>query len=92
MQHCGGGPGPSFFGELGLVTASDPAHNISAALERWVEKGIAPRSIIATKFVNPLHPSQGIQMTRPLCSYPQIAKYQGSGNPNKAASFVCALP
>jgi hypothetical protein len=92
MQHCGGGPGPSFFGELGLVTASDPAHNISAALERWVEKGIAPRSIIATKYVNPLHPSQGIQMTRPLCSYPQIAKYQGSGNPNNAASFVCALP
>jgi hypothetical protein len=92
MQHCGGGPGPSFFGQLGVVKASDPAHNVSVALERWVEKGVAPDSIIATKYVNPFHPSQGVEMTRPLCSYPQIAKYKGPGSPNDAANFVCALP
>lgn len=92
MQHCGGGPGPSFFGQLGVVTASDPARNVSAALEQWVEKGVAPDSIIATKYVSPSHASNGIEMTRPLCPYPQIAKYKGSGNPNDAANFVCARP
>ncbi|HTV56530.1 MAG TPA: tannase/feruloyl esterase family alpha/beta hydrolase [Terriglobia bacterium] len=92
MQHCGGGPGPSFFGQLGVVRASDPAHNVSAALEQWVEKGIPPESIIAAKYANPFHPLQGVEMTRPLCPYPQIAKYKGFGNPNDAANFVCALP
>ena len=29
-------------------------------------------------------------MTRPLCPYPQEARYNGKGNPNDAASFVCA--
>ncbi len=87
MQHCGGGPGPNFFGQPG-----DPARNVSAALEQWVEKGVAPDSIIATKYVDPFHPSKGVEMTRPLCPYPQTAKYKGSGNPNDAANFVCALP
>ncbi|HEV2500923.1 MAG TPA: tannase/feruloyl esterase family alpha/beta hydrolase, partial [Terriglobia bacterium] len=76
----------------GVVTTLNPARNVSAALEQWVEKGVAPDSIIATKYVNPSHPSNGIEMTRPLCPYPQIAKYNGSGNPNEAANFVCALP
>ncbi len=92
MQHCGGGPGPSLFGQLGVITAPDPARNVSAALEQWVEKGVAPGSIIATKYLDPFHPSKGIEMTRPLCPYPEIAKYKGSGNPNDAANFVCALP
>lgn len=92
MQHCGGGPGPSFFGQLGVVTSSDPGQNVSAALERWVEKGVVPESIIARKYVDPLHPSKGVEMTRPLCPYPKTAKYKGSGNPNDAANFVCVLP
>ena len=87
MQHCFDGPGPNSFGQfdlssLGATPGSlhqpDPQHNISSALEQWVEKGVAPGPIIATKYVNDLDPSQGIKMTRPLCPYPQIAKYNGA--------------
>jgi feruloyl esterase len=99
MQHCTAGPGPNFFGQVDLsflaenpqqVSASlDPDHNVFAALEKWVERDIAPGAIIATKFVNDNDPSQGIKMTRPLCPYPQIAQYKGSGDINDAANFVC---
>jgi hypothetical protein len=97
MQHCYGGPGPNFFGQFDLSllgpnppsTNMDPQHNISSALEQWLEKGVAPGPIIATKFVNDLDPSQGVKMTRPLCPYPQIAKYKGTGDTNDAANFVC---
>jgi feruloyl esterase len=62
------------------------------ALEAWVEKGAAPDKIIAAKMANedsgPLHAT----MTRPLCPYPQIAKYKGSGDDKDAANFNCAAP
>jgi hypothetical protein len=51
-------------------------------LEAWVEKGIAPEQIIAT----------GSNMSRPLCVYPNVARYKGSGNPNDASSFQCVAP
>lgn len=89
MQHCAGGPGPNYFGQDGKLTPDDPSRNIYTALEQWVEKGSAPSRIIATKFVNDSDPAQGIKMTRPLCSYPEVAKYKGSGDPNDAASFAC---
>ncbi len=100
MQHCYGGPGPNFFGQFDLaalapnveqpLTNTDPQHNISVALEQWAVKGIAPGPIIATKYVDDLNPAQGVKMTRPLCPYPQVAKYKGSGNTNEASNFVCA--
>jgi len=90
MQHCGGGPGPNSFGQLGPGTAlPDPQHSIYAALEQWVEKGIAPERIVATKY-NGADPSAGTKMTRPLCPYPQVAKYKGTGDTNDEANFVCA--
>ena len=52
-----------------------------------VEQDIAPDGILATHYVNN-DPAQGVAFTRPLCSYPQEAKYVG-GNPNDAANFVC---
>jgi len=99
MHHAFLGPGPNFFGQVDLAglggppdipTPTDPQHNISSALVQWVEKGVAPGPIIATKYVNDLDPSQGVKMTRPLCPYPQIAKYKGTGDTNDAANFVCA--
>jgi feruloyl esterase len=55
-----------------------------AALEQWVEKGKAPDAIPAS------HATNGqIDRTRPLCRYPQVAKYNGSGDPNDAGSFTC---
>ena len=97
MHHCFGGPGPDSFGQLHLSvlgtktwsTNLNPEFNISAALEQWVIKGISPGPIVATKYVNDLDPAQGIKMTRPICPYPQIAKYKEDGDTNKAANFIC---
>jgi len=55
----------------------------------WVERGMAPQRIIATKYVEDQQPL-AVQMTRPICVYPLVAKYSGSGDPNDAASFACA--
>jgi feruloyl esterase len=91
MQHCGGGPGADSFGTSGNWPANDPQHNIRVALETWVEKGTAPGTITAAKTSD--GDSQGsATMTRPLCTYPQAAKYKGSGDTNSADSFVCATP
>jgi feruloyl esterase len=88
MGHCGGGIGPNSFGN-GVSTSTDPENNVFAALERWVEKGVAPEKLIGTgKVVG--EPAKSL--TRPLCPYPQVAKYNGSGDPNVASSFTCAVP
>ena len=52
-------------------------------LETWREKGEAPLFIIGKGTVD------GKPMTRPVCPYPQVATYKGSGDTNSAASFVC---
>jgi feruloyl esterase len=90
MQHCGGGPGPNSFGQGANSPPYDSEHNIYTAVEQWVEKGVAPSKIIATKYVDDFNPERGIKMTRPLCPYPQVAKYKGTGDTNDAANFVCA--
>jgi len=53
-------------------------------LEQWVEKGKAPDQIVAS------HAKGGaVDRTRPLCPYPQIATYKGSGSVDEATSFAC---
>jgi feruloyl esterase len=88
MQHCGGGPGVTEFGAAG-PTASDAKHNISIALERWVENKEAPAEIIATKFKAEGNAASGVLRTRPICPYPQVATYQGSGSTDDAGNFRC---
>jgi feruloyl esterase len=88
MQHCGGGSGPSAFGQGG-VPVGDAKHDVAAALERWVESGAAPNEIIATKYKTGNNPASGVLRTRPLCPYPQTATYKGSGSTDDAANFVC---
>jgi feruloyl esterase len=56
------------------------------ALEQWVEKGQAPERIMASQLNN-----GQVVRTRPLCPYPQVARY-AKGNPNDAASFICRSP
>ncbi len=91
MQHCGGGPGPDVFGQFGSSAQNNPQHNMYLALEQWVEKGEAPDAIVASK-LKPGAAGPVVQETRPLCVYPQVAKYKGSGNTNDASNFVCRLP
>jgi feruloyl esterase len=58
-----------------------------AVLEQWVEHGLTPRTIIAS------HRTDGkVDRTRPLCPYPQVAKYRGTGGINEAVNFTCQLP
>jgi hypothetical protein len=87
VQHCGSGPGPDSFGQVGDLKFEDPTHSVDAALEQWVDKGTAPAAIIASKFEGQDH--SHAKMTRPLCPYPETAKYSGSGDTNDAASFSC---
>ena len=87
MQHCSGGPGTDSFGQGG-TDARDARRNMETALEQWVEKGIAPDAIVATKYEG-RDASTGVKMTRPLCPFPQIAKYNGTGDTNDARNFVC---
>ena len=55
------------------------------ALEQWVEHGVAPDKLIAS------HATAGkIDRTRPLCPYPQVARYKGTGSIDEAANFVCS--
>jgi feruloyl esterase len=61
--------------------------NALAALERWREAGVAPDQIVAARVTN-----NRVEMTRPLCPYPQVAQYKGVGSANDAANFVCKEP
>jgi len=89
MWHCQAGPGPnSFGGMIQQPVPFDPQHDLLNALTLWVEKGVAPISVVATKYVNDT-PQAGIAMQRPLCVYPQIPEYKGSGDPSLASSFRC---
>jgi Tannase and feruloyl esterase len=90
VQHCGDGSGADSFGALNSPGPKDAQHNVQTALELWVEKGTAPSSLTATKNASEMDPSKGAKFTRPLCPYPQSAKYKGSGDPNEASSFTCA--
>jgi feruloyl esterase len=91
MWHCSGGPGANVFGgqdQLFPPKPGDPSDDALAALTGWVEKGIAPDTIIATKYVGDV-PAQGIAFQRPLCQYPSHAAYRGSGDPKDPSSFSC---
>jgi feruloyl esterase len=89
MGHCSGGPGPNAFGGLAQpAVPMDPQHDILSALEQWVEHGVAPTQLIATKYVKD-DPQQGIAMQRPVCPYPQEAEYKGQGSTTDAGRFAC---
>ncbi len=88
MEHCAGGLGPNAFGQGGTPNG-DRFHSVDAALEAWVEQGIAPDRIIATKYEVNNDAKSAVVRTRPLCPWPQVAKYKGAGSTDDAASFVC---
>ena len=69
--------------------AGDPERDIFTALERWVEQGVAPERLVGSGRATD-DPSK--PLTRPLCPYPQVAQYRGSGDVNDAANFACAAP
>jgi Tannase and feruloyl esterase len=58
--------------------------DMMTALEQWVENGRAPEQIIASRVRN-----EKTDRTRPLCAYPQVAEYNGTGSTDEAANFTC---
>lgn len=79
MDHCGintAGPGIA-------DTGIDPL----TALERWVENGTAPDTLLATK----ADASGAPRWRRPICAYPQVARFNG-GDPAQPESFACTAP
>jgi tannase/feruloyl esterase len=76
MNHCYGGVGPFDFDAI-------------STLEQWVESGKVPDRIIAAHIPVGTVPAKP-DRTRPLCPYPQVAKYKGSGSTDDASNFVCA--
>jgi len=71
MGHCSGGPGPNTFDAV-------------TALEQWVEKGVAPDTLLATQST-----AGKVTRSRPLCPYPQVARYKGTGSIDEASNFSC---
>jgi feruloyl esterase len=71
MTHCRGGVGPDNFDRMGVI-------------ERWVEKGEAPKRIVAEHSTNGV-----VDRRRPLCPHPQVAVYSGKGSLDDAANFSC---
>jgi hypothetical protein len=84
MNHCSGGPATDQFDML-------------TPLVQWVEQGKAPDAVVASARgtgnaggVNAEVPaSWTATRTRPLCAYPKVAKYKGSGSLELADSFTC---
>jgi feruloyl esterase len=56
-------------------------------LVEWVEKGTVPQALAASRLVD-----GKVVRTRPLCPYPQVARYKGAGSIDDAANFACGLP
>jgi feruloyl esterase len=99
MQHCAGGPGPSSFGGLtAAVQPENPSHDLSAALERWVDRGAAPESVRAIRghdlkraLYNPTLDND-VESSGLLCAWPKHARWKGTGDPKNAASYICVAP
>jgi Tannase and feruloyl esterase len=62
-------------------------HDSMTSMINWVEKGQAPASMVASRVVN-----NQVVRTRPLCPYPQVARYSGQGSMDDAANFRCVAP
>lgn len=88
MQHCFGGPGPSAIGQLGIETSGEAKHGIMDTLQAWVENRTPPATVVATKYGE----NSKVLMTRPVCPYPQVPTYKGSGDTNDAGNFSCRQP
>ena len=100
MGHCAGSTNaPWYIGggnqvefvngaEYSVAGYVDAQHDVLLAMMRWVEEGVAPDSLIATKFINDTV-SLGVQSQRPLCVYPEQARYQGVGSVDSAENWAC---
>ncbi len=88
IYHCAGGPGVGNIGDSSPAVQHDPEHDLVEAMDAWVTKKKAPNMLIGTHLDDNKKPDR----TRPLCPYPQEAKYKGQGDINQAENFECKDP
>ena len=91
VSHCGGGTGPSSIGGGApepTAAFRNAEHHVVSAVIKWVEDGVAPEKIVATRF----DASGAVVRQRPVCPYPAQAAYNGSGDTNSADNFSCVTP
>ena len=74
VNHCGGGTGPQ-----------PNSVEIAKVIRLWVEHGEAPDSLTAVR----RNDEGAVELSRPLCQYPLVARYKGSGNTDDASNFEC---
>ena len=79
-------------GQLGIPTAKGPKFGVFDSLENWVEKGSPEEGVVATKFATGKAGGMETVFTRPLCAWPKVARYSGSGDATDAANFACVAP
>jgi feruloyl esterase len=91
LQHCFGGPGAHYCGGL-TVPLGDAQHDFSAALERWVEDGVAPGAMIATKPKDESDPAAGGSQTRLLCPHPRVPVFKRTRGPDDWSAWACEGP
>ena len=72
VEHCFGGPGPSFA-------------NFLTEIDQWLETGKAPEQVTVYWLDETMQPNG----SRPVCAYPNVAKYDGKGDTRDATSFSC---
>lgn len=92
MEHCRRGPGPNYFGQPLTKGRTDPERSIGALLRRWAEGGVPPDRIIAFKRADDDDPNSQVIRARPLCAWPKIARYRGTGDVDSESSFECIAP
>lgn len=91
MYHCSGGPGPNSFGQRLAQIGSSRHDDVIKAIDSWVTEGIAPERIVATKFENDDAAARIIR-SRPLCPFPKVARWRGTGSIDDANAFNCVEP
>jgi feruloyl esterase len=88
MGHCGSGDEPNDFGQW-LRPGDMPQNSLYSALEQWVEKGVRPNGVIATKFAIDGDPRSAVVKTRRICPYPRTARPNHLGSDSTGTNYVC---
>ena len=103
MENCTGTPAdqgaPWFFNgdnqdslsgiaTWGVPGFNDSKHDIVLAIIDWVENGVSPDYLIPTRWYND-GPADGVAIQRPICPYPELAVYNGTGNTSLAENWHC---
>jgi hypothetical protein len=88
MGHCGSGVEPNDFGQW-LRPGDTPQNSLFSALREWVERGVLPNGVIATKFAVDGDPRSAVVKARRICPYPRIARRNRLGGDSDATHYVC---